>query len=143
MTDLSLSVNRLIAAPQKRVYEAWLNAETLARFMLAVEGMTIPEATADPRVGGRFSVLMRLGDKDLPHGGTYLELIPHSRIRFSWESPYSIDGSEVTLDLTPEGTGTRVTLTHVKFPSTESRDNHNSGWSRILQVLGVCMAEAA
>lgn len=142
MTDLSLTVSRLIAAPQSRVYDAWLNAETLARFMLPGDNVTVPATATDPRVGGRFSILMRAGDKDLPHGGTYLELTPHSRIRFSWESPYSIDGSEVTLDLTPEGTGTRITLTHVKFPSTESRDNHNSGWSRILDTLATYMAGA-
>ncbi|MEO6298597.1 MAG: SRPBCC domain-containing protein [Paracoccaceae bacterium] len=135
MTDLTLSVSRVIKASPQRVFEAWLDPTMLARFMLAGPGMTVPEVKTDPKAGGRFSILMRMGDNDLPHGGTYLELVPHSRIVFSWESPYSIDGSTVTVALAPKGDGTMVTLTHVRFPSVESRDNHASGWTAILAQL--------
>lgn len=135
MTDLMLTLDRLIAAPQDRIYRAWLNADSLARFMLPVAGASVPEAATDPREGGRFRVVMRVDGRDLPHGGTYLELVPHNRIRFSWESHYSTEGSMVTIDLAPEGSATRLTLTHVRFPSTESRDNHHAGWTRILAVL--------
>ncbi|MCY1127364.1 SRPBCC domain-containing protein [Frigidibacter sp. RF13] len=136
MSDLRLTVSRTIAAPARKVYDAWLNAETLARFMLPAEGVTVTDCTTDPRVGGRFSMIMRVGERDIPHAGTYHELTPHSRIRFGWESPFSADDSEVTIDLAPEATGTKVTLTHVRFPSDESRDNHEAGWGRILDVLG-------
>ena len=33
MTDLTLTVERRINAPAARVYDAWLNPETLVRFM--------------------------------------------------------------------------------------------------------------
>lgn len=140
MSDLRLTVSRTIAAPAKTIYDAWLKAETLARFMLPAEGVTVTDCTTDPRVGGRFSMIMRVGERDIPHAGTYHELTPHSRIRFGWESPFSADGSEVTIDLVPETAGeaaaTRITLTHVRFPNDESRDNHEAGWGRILDVLG-------
>ncbi len=135
MTDLTLTTSRVIKAPQKTIYEAWLDPGMLAKFMLAAPNMTIPSATTDPRVGGRFDILMQMEENTLPHGGKYLELTPHSRIVFTWESPYSVEGSTVTVELRPQEDGTEVVLSHVKFRSEESRDNHRNGWSRILEVL--------
>lgn len=136
MTELSLITSRIINAPIEKVFNAWLSPEMLKKFMLAGEGMTIPSATTEPKVGGRFSILMVMDGKELPHEGTYLEIDPHSRIAFSWESPYSADGSKVTLDLKPTGgEATELTLTHVKFNSENSRDNHKAGWTKILALL--------
>ena len=64
-----------------------------------------------------------------------------NRLVFTWESPFSVDGSTVTLEFTPAGDGTLVRLTHVKFPSEESRDNHQRGWGHILQTLDGVLAE--
>ena len=134
-TELSLTVSRLIKADPKRIYDAWLDPKMISRFMRPDADVTIPQATNDPREGGRFDILMQAGDKQIPHAGTYLELRPHERIVFTWESPFSTDGSTVTVDLAPEGDATRVTLTHVKFVSEETRNNHEKGWGGILDAL--------
>lgn len=141
MNDLSLTVTRLIPATPERVYHAWLDPRMLARFMVACDGMKVPEATADARVGGRFRIVMLVDGKSLPHQGTYLELKPHDRIRFTWESAHSLADSEVTLTFAPEGAGTFVTLTHVKFASEEARQAHEGGWARILQELTTVFEE--
>lgn len=143
MTELSLTISHLIAAPVTRVYDAWLDAATLARFMIPCDGGSVPSAETNPVVGGRFAIVMRVDDKDIPHAGTYLELKPHSRIRFTWESPHSLDDSEVTLDLGPEGAGTRITLTQVKFRNESSRDGHTAGWRQILGALADAMLQGA
>ena len=136
MTDLSLTVQRRIAAPPARVYNAWLDPETLGHFMSNCKGMTLSSAETDPRVGGRFRLAMNTGERDIPHIGTYLELNPHSRIVFTWESEYStVEGSTVTLDLAPDGDATLLTLTHVRFASEGSRDGHKGGWTTILDGL--------
>lgn len=135
MTDLSLTVARTIKAPIERVYNAWLDPSTLAQFMLPGEGMSVPKAETDPRVGGRFSIIMAAGNDELPHGGEYKALTPHTQIVFTWESPFSIDGSTVTINLKEVEDGTHLELIHVKFPSEESRDNHDSGWTAILSKL--------
>ncbi|MEO6298598.1 MAG: SRPBCC family protein [Paracoccaceae bacterium] len=134
--DLTMTINRRIGAPPAKVYDAWLDPEKLIQFMANCKGMTLASATTDPRVGGRFSMVMNTGEKDIPHAGTYLELTPHSRIAFTWESQYStVEGSTVTLDLQPDGAATLLTLTHVRFANEGSRDGHKSGWSTILDGL--------
>ena len=133
--DLTLTTTRLIKAPAKRIFDAWLDPKMLARFMLPGEGMSVPSVTTDPRVGGRFAITMKAGDTEIPHAGTYKEITPHSRLVFTWESPFSVDGSTVTLTLADAPGGTNVTLHHVRFPSKESRDNHDKGWAAILAAL--------
>lgn len=135
MTDLTLNVSRTIKAPIERVYNAWLDPSMLARFMIPGEGMSVPKAEADPRIGGRFSIIMAAGDNEMPHGGEYKALDPHNHIVFTWESPFSVEGSTVTIDLKEVSDGTHLSLTHVKFPNEESRDNHESGWAAILEKL--------
>ena len=136
MAELSLNVKRTINASIESVYKAWLDPEMLAKFMLPVENMSVPKVEVDARVGGRFTIIMQTPDKnDIPHSGEYLSLSPHNQIVFSWESPFSIDGSTVTINLKESGTSTEIDLTHLKFPNEESRSNHEKGWAAILDCL--------
>lgn len=142
MTELSLTTTRQIKAPVETVFNAWLSAETLQRFMMPCSGGSLAKVTADPRVGGRFSIVM--GEDEIPHAGTYLAIEPHSKIAFSWESPYSVDGSTVTLALRPiDGWTTELTLTQVKFSSEDSRDGHIKGWNVILDGLEALQLQAS
>lgn len=135
-TDLKMETSRKINAPRERVFDAWLNPEMLARFMTPGPDMTVPEAKTDPREGGRFTVVMRAGDQDLPHSGTYRTIDRPNRLAFTWESPMStVEGSTVTIDFDEVDGGTNVHLTHVRFQSEESRENHQKGWGRILESL--------
>ena len=139
MTELSLTVERVIGAAQSDLFNAWLDPKMLAKFMVPAQGVTVPHAANDPVEGGRFDILMRAGDDDLPHAGTYREITPHERIIFTWESPYSVDDSLVTLTFAPVDAGTRVTLHHVRFANEEARDSHNGGWTAILGALAAEM----
>jgi hypothetical protein len=107
------------------------------RCSAALAAMTVPKAESDGRDGSRFSIVMAAGEQEIPHAGTYLEVKPHSRIVFTWESPFSVDDSTVTLAFKPAGDGaTEVELTHVRFADEESRNNHQGGWTGILEKLG-------
>ncbi len=136
MNDLSLTVSRRINAPVVKVYNAWLDPQTLTRFMANCQGMNLVVAETDPRVGGRFLLAMNTDTRVVDHRGTYLELVPHSRIAFTWESEFSkVEGSTVTLDFVPDAEATLLTLTHVRFETDSSRDGHRGGWSTILDGL--------
>jgi uncharacterized protein YndB with AHSA1/START domain len=141
MTDLSLSITRRIKATPKAIYDAWLDPATIARFMAGGADQRVTEAATDPRAGGRFRIVMT-SDKAILHEGTYLDLVPHSLIRFTWASPYSPADSEVTIRLAPVANGTEITLTQVKFLSEGARDGHKGGWTQILDRLATLMAEA-
>jgi len=136
MTDLTVNITKTVHAPIEQVFDAWLNPELLTRFVLPAPGMPQPEVENDPREGGRFTIIMHVGDDHIPHTGSYLELDRPHRLRFSWESPYSTDDSTVTLDFTEiDSATTRVELTHVKFLHEEARSDHEGGWGNILDRL--------
>ncbi|WP_438750811.1 SRPBCC family protein [Pararhizobium sp. O133] len=137
MNELELTLNRTIAAPREKVFNAWLSPVMLSKFMAPPFGSSEPtRVTNDPVKGGRFSIVMITPDKDIPHAGTYLEIDPFSRLAFTWESPYSLDDSVVTIDLAEvDPKTTQITLKQVKFKSEEAREGHEKGWNAILTLL--------
>jgi uncharacterized protein YndB with AHSA1/START domain len=142
MSELELTISRTIPASREAVFNAWLSPEILAKFMTTPKGGSAPaRVNNDPVKGGRFSIVMMNGEKEIPHAGTYLEIDPHSRLVFTWESPYSLDDSVVTIDLTePEPGKTDLKLRHVKFRSEEARDGHKDGWTTIVGNLDSILA---
>ena len=136
MSDLSLKITRTISAPIKDVFDAWLDANMLAKFMLPKQGMDKPTVENDPRVGGKFTINMKVGDNEIPHTGEYLDIEKPNLVAFSWVSPASRDDSVVTILLTElDENTTKVDLSHVKFIDEERRDDHEGGWTHILKVL--------
>jgi len=137
MTDLTVNLNKTINAPIVKVFDAWLDPEMLAQFILPALGMSQPEVENDPREGGRFTIIMHVGNDKIPHTGSYLTVDRPRRLVFSWESPYSTDDSRVTLDFKViDANTTNVELTHVKFLNEEARSDHEGGWGNILDKLG-------
>ncbi len=141
MTDLTLSIRRTIKASPEAVFAAWLDPATITRFMAGGADQTVTEARTDPRVGGSFRIVMT-SDKEIAHQGIYKDLVPHSLIRFTWESPYSPADSEVTIRLSPVAEGTELELTQVKFQSEGARDGHKGGWTVILGRLATTLETA-
>ena len=136
MNDLTVNIEKTINAPIERVFDAWLDPVLLTRFILPAADMPQPEVSNDPREGGRFEIIMHVGDDRLPHRGTYLVIERPQRLEFSWVSAYSTDDSRVTLEFTALGAGaTRVRLTQVRFLHEEARSDHEGGWSNILDRL--------
>lgn len=141
MNNMTLNVKKTIRAPIEKVFDAWLNPQTLAQFILPMPGMPKPEVETDAREGGHFTIIMQVGDDKIPHTGKYLEIDRPNKIVFTWESPFSPEGSTVTLDFSVvEQNATNVNLAHVKFIDEESRANHEGGWTNILQCLDSVVA---
>ena len=136
VTDLVVQVSRIISTSQEKVFNAWLDPAMLSTFMLPKTGMPNPEVTIDPVVGGEYEIIMDVGDQKIPHHGKYLMIDPHHKIEFSWNSPFSGEGSVVSIEFREvDVSHTEVNLVHRKFPSEESRDNHEAGWTSILEML--------
>jgi uncharacterized protein YndB with AHSA1/START domain/predicted transcriptional regulator len=137
MNELELTVTRTIPASREKVFNAWLSPALLAKFMRPGADITQDaRVKTDPVKGGRFSIVMKAADREIPHAGTYLEIDPFSRLAFTWESPHSLDDSVVTLDFAEvERDKTEVTLKQVKFKSEQTRQGHIGGWTTILNCL--------
>ena len=131
-----LRLEKIVPAPPRVAFEAWLDPEALRRFMCPTPGTRVTRAECDPRVGGRFLIVMHIGGVDLPHHGEYLEIRRHSRLAFTWLSHVAGEGSRVTLGFSalPDGR-TRLTLEHSGLPDAGIRAKHEGGWSAILAAL--------
>jgi len=141
MTEaLELTVKKLIKAPAERVFMAWLNPEMLAAFIRPAPEMRAPEVTTEAKEGGKFKIVMHVGDTDMAHTGEYREISPNKRLVFTWNSAFSSPDSLVTLTFKEiSAEETEVTLYHQNFPNEESRGNHEGGWKRILETLATSL----
>jgi len=136
MSDLTLTVSKTIHAPIENVFDAWLDPEMLSQFILPMPGMPQPVVDNEPQQGGSFTIIMLVGEDKIPHTGQYLEISRPNRLVFSWLSPFSTDGSTVTIEFSEmDDATTNVQLTHVKFIDEESRSDHEGGWTNILETL--------
>jgi uncharacterized protein YndB with AHSA1/START domain len=134
-----LVVRRLLPVPRERVFAAWVDSASLAQWMRP--GQTIDTIVEiEPRVGGKFRVLMRQGTEDVEHWGEYLVIEPPSLLSFTWISVHTdLQPSVVTIELFERGTGTELVLTHRRLPPTRI-EAHRGGWTDIVRMLEEALA---
>lgn len=138
--ESQVRVSRHIAAPPERVYAAWLDPSSMARWLSPVGHA---EAEVEPWVGGRLRVTMIGGDSRIEHTGEYRELEPPRRLVFTWRSPYTGSlPSLVTVELAATPDGTDLTLVHEFLPA-EVVESHAGGWGRILERLATELEQPA
>ncbi len=141
MAELSITIKRNVHAPIEKVFDAWLDPHMLSKFMIPMQGMPEPQVESDPRVGGKFTIIMQAGDMSLPHSGEYMKIDRPNSLIFSWVSDNSIEGSRVSLDfLVLNEHTTEVTLTQVKFFDEPALRDHEGGWTHILETLDTLLA---
>ena len=141
--ERAIVIRRTIAAPRERVFNAWLDPATLARFMLPGDA-THATAQVDAKVGGRFRIVMAHGRGGAEHWGEYLVIERPVRLSFTWIS----DSTErktttVTIDLHERlDGGTDLVLTHRGLPNG-SAPAHERGWGSITDKLGAVFVAGA
>lgn len=136
-----VEVTITIRAPRERVFDAWLTADGLARFLCAGD-THVASVETDPRVGGSFRVVMASVRGNSDHRGQYLEIDRPARLRFTWISA-ATGGRETDVTITFEtvAAGTRVTLIHVGLPDAAAASRHDGGWHSILRKCGEALDE--
>ena len=105
-----LVVRRVLRAPRERVFAAWLDPVLMARWMCPGDTR---HATVelDPRVGGKFRVVMHHGRGEAEHWGEYLAIEPPSRLSFTWISASTERRpTVVTVELFERGVETELVL---------------------------------
>jgi uncharacterized protein YndB with AHSA1/START domain len=115
-TPVQAVVVRQFPHPAERVFDAWLDAEFLGRWMFGpgVRDERIVRLTLDARVGGSFSFVVDRSGDEVDHVGEYLEIERPRRLAFSWATRDSLpETSRVVVEITPgSGGGCKLKLTH-------------------------------
>jgi uncharacterized protein YndB with AHSA1/START domain len=130
----TLVLRRIIPLPRERVFQAWLDPASLAQWMRP-GGATDATAEVDPKVGGRFRIVMIEGAKRFEHTGEYRVINPPERLEFTWISQATDhQPTVVTIDFLERSGATELVLTHRRLPPKQV-ESHRRGWSDILQLL--------
>ena len=137
MADISVEVKRVINAPIERVYQAWIDPEQLKQWHRPHD-FTVPEAFADARTGGKYSITMMGpgGEKNIAEG-VYKDLSPPNKLVMSWDWQGSdMPSTQITVNFNKlDDTKTEIILLHEHFISQEYADSHKEGWDSALDSL--------
>ena len=135
----ALTMEREFSHPPKEVFQALTQEDALRKWMGPGE-ITAPDSQMEACVGGTLTIPMVHPDGAvLTARGKILELVPDSRLRFTWAWDQE-DGSagqlmEITLDFIPTRTGTMLKLHQTNFIDEEARDHHTKGWTGCFEKL--------
>ena len=133
-------LRRTYPVPRERVFAAWTTPEMAAQF-LGPGDTKATDITMDVKTGGAYSITMLSPEMGrMVARGTYLEVKPPARLVMTWsweeDDPAEEHESLLTLDFNERGGETELVLTHEKLATVESRNNHEHGWTMIVDALG-------
>jgi len=132
----SLTIKRRFKASPAKVFAAWTDPEKMSRWLGPPDVLRV-EAGTDLRVGGRYFIRMVMADDEHYTSGVYREIVPDEKIVFTWAWISTPEReSLVTVTIKPDGDGSIMTLLHEQFFDEVARDNHNKGWTVIVDRLG-------
>ena len=132
----SLVVSRTYPAAVERVFKAWTDANQLGQWFAPTDDYTT-QASVDLRVDHEYRIaITHKGGNVHTILGTYRLIDPPRKLVYTWrwENGPAAD-TLVTVDFTPDGDATKVTITHEQFLDAEARDKHNEGWNGCLNRL--------
>jgi uncharacterized protein YndB with AHSA1/START domain len=141
----SLRLVRTIKAPALRVYQCFLDPDAMAKW-LPPHGFTGHVHKIDAKVGGSYKMSFSTINKSWTQsfGGTYRELVPGKRIRYTdqFDDPSMPGEMSVTIDFKPVKDGTELTILQEGIPAGPAADGAPYGWSQSLDNLAnMCEAE--
>jgi uncharacterized protein YndB with AHSA1/START domain len=133
-TGRVLHMTRSFDACAERVFDAWLDPATAGKWLFATPTGQMTCVQIDGRVGGKF-LLIRRDDGDVEHIGEYLEVDRPHRLVFTFKVPkYSAETTKVSIDIVPDGSGCKLTLTH-EGVLPEWIERTRQGWTMVLDNL--------
>jgi uncharacterized protein YndB with AHSA1/START domain len=134
----SVRLHRVIRAPAERVYRAFLDPQAMAKW-LPPHGFTGKVHDVDARVGGgyRMSFTNFGTGKSHSFGGSYVELEPHERIRYTdrFDDPALPGEMQVTVALRKVDCGTELEIVQEGLPAVIPVESCYLGWQESLSLL--------
>jgi uncharacterized protein YndB with AHSA1/START domain len=128
-------VKRTIPATVDELFDAWLDPESLAQWMLPGDHQR-NTVSVDARVGGAFEIVMHHQNGSKRHYGEYRVIERNKKLVFTWYSDATHHTETlVTVEFNVASTSTEIVLTHERMPDHEAGLGHTRGWTRALELL--------
>jgi len=134
----TVRLHRVLRATRERVYRAFLDPDAMVKW-LPPHGFTGKIHHMDARVGGDYRMSFTNFGTGTSHsfGGTYVELAPHERIRYTdrFDDPNLPGEMRVTASFRQVACGTELTITQEGIPSAIPVEFCYMGWQESLSLL--------
>jgi uncharacterized protein YndB with AHSA1/START domain len=134
----TVRLHRVLRAKPEKVYKAFIDADAMVKW-LPPHGFTGKMHQADMRVGGsyRMSFTNFGSGKSHSFGGTYVELTPYERIRYTdrFDDPNLPGEMQVTVTLRPVIGGTDLSIVQEGVPAVIPVEFCYLGWQESLGAL--------
>jgi uncharacterized protein YndB with AHSA1/START domain len=138
MPTNSVHLHRVLRAQPEKIYRAFLDSDALARW-LPPNGFTCKIEQLDTEVGGKFRMAFRnfTSGKSHSFGGTYLDLVPNARIRYTDTfDDANLPGEMVTtVSLRQVSCGTELNIEQTNIPEPIPPELCYLGWQESLEHL--------
>jgi uncharacterized protein YndB with AHSA1/START domain len=134
----TVRLHRVLATRPEKVYRAFLEADALAKW-LPPNGFACTVHHLEPKVGGTFKMSFRNFTTGHGHafGGTYVELVPNERLRYTdkFDDPNLAGDIVVTVTLKKVSVGTEVHIVQEGLPDIIPVEACYLGWQQSLRNL--------
>jgi uncharacterized protein YndB with AHSA1/START domain len=134
----TVRLHRVLRAPAERVYRAFLDSDAMAKW-LPPNGFTGKVHQMDAKVGGGYKMSFTNFTTGKSHsfGGTYLELKPHERIRYTnkFDDPNLPGEMITTISLKQIFCGTELNASQEGIPAMIPAEACYLGWQESLVLL--------
>jgi len=137
-TTNTVRLHRVVRAPAERIYRAFLDADAMAKW-LPPNGFTGKVHHLDAKVGGTYKMSFTNFTTGKSHsfGGTYLELKPSERIRYTdkFEDQKLPGEMQTTIVLKQVFCGTELNVMQEGIPAAIPAEACYLGWQESLTLL--------
>lgn len=138
MTTHTVRLHRVIRATPERIYRAFLDADALCKW-LPPHGFTGKVHHLDAKVGGSYRMSFTNFTTGHSHafGGDYLELVPHSLIRYTgkFDDPNLPGTMQTTVSIRETFCGSELNVTQEGIPEIVPPEACYLGWQESLVLL--------
>lgn len=134
----TVRLHRVLRAAPERVYRAFLDPDAMVKW-LPPHGFVGKVHHLDARVGGSYRMSFTNFGTGRSHsfGGTYVELTPPERIRYTdrFDDPGLPGEMQVTVELRKVACGTELTIVQEGIPAMIPVEFCYLGWQESLTLL--------
>lgn len=134
----TVRLHRVLTTTPEKIYRAFIEADAVAKW-LPPNGFTASVHELDARVGGSHRMSFRNFTTGHSHtfGGTYLELSPGKRLRYTdkFDDPHLPGELQVTVTLSKVSVGTEISIVQEGIPDAIPVEACYLGWQESLRNL--------